>query len=71
MGRTLIVLLFCLGMTAMTCPCRGQTVQAPKMLIEEPVFDFHEVDEGELVRHDFVVKNLGNQPLEIRKVAPG
>lgn len=71
MNRACIALLFCLCMTAMPRPCGGQAVQAPRILIEEPVFDFHEVDEGQIVTHDFIVRNLGNRPLEIKRVAPG
>ena len=71
MNRTFIALLFCLCMTGMPRPCGGQAVQAPKILIEEAVFDFHEVDEGQIVTHDFIVRNPGNQPLEITRVAPG
>ncbi|MGD8385603.1 MAG: DUF1573 domain-containing protein [Desulfobacteraceae bacterium] len=71
MEHKLIVLLFCMCMAAVPYPCLGQTVQGPKILIEEPEFDFHKADEGQVVSHDFVVRNLGNQPLEITRVAPG
>jgi len=71
MDHKLIALLFFLCMAAVTCPCQGQTIQGPQILIEEPEFDLGEVEEGQVVTHDFVVKNVGNQPLKITRVAPG
>ncbi len=56
----------------MVPPCAwAGTISAPRMVIDEPTFHFQEVDEGAVLEHDFMVKNLGEQPLEIKKVAPG
>jgi hypothetical protein len=46
-------------------------IQGPKMILEEPEFDFGVVKEGEVVSHAFRVLNQGDQSLEIRKVKPG
>ncbi|MCF8061637.1 MAG: DUF1573 domain-containing protein [Deltaproteobacteria bacterium] len=56
---------------ATSVPCGAEKISAPRMLLEETTFDFQEVDEGDVLEHDFIVKNKGNQPLEIKKVSPG
>jgi hypothetical protein len=49
----------------------AQKVRAPKMILEEQVFDFKEVMEGDVVQHTFKVFNEGDQTLEIKNVKPG
>mgnify|MGYP006292431877 CR=1 FL=1 len=46
-------------------------IKAPRLVLSEEVYDFGEVKEGERISHDFVVKNAGSVPLEIKKVSPG
>ena len=41
------------------------TTNAGKAYFAERVFDFGEVREGEMVKHDFVMKNIGRQPIYI------
>ena len=43
----------------------------PAIEIKEPVYDFHQVSQGEVVKHDFQVLNRGDAPLEIKSVKPG
>jgi hypothetical protein len=43
----------------------------PVIEIEEPTYDFHQVPQGETVKHDFRVLNRGSAPLEIKSVKPG
>jgi hypothetical protein len=43
----------------------------PVIEVEEPTYDFQQVTEGEVVKHDFRVLNRGNAPLEIKSVKPG
>jgi hypothetical protein len=51
----------------------GATEQAaaPLIVLNEPIYHFGEVSEGEVVKHDFRVLNNGTAPLEIKKVKPG
>src|SRR6516162_5525763 len=44
------------------------TISGPKIQFAEPNFDFGKVDSGELVKHEFVFTNSGNQVLEVRDV---
>ena len=44
---------------------------APAIEVEKPTYDFQQVPQGEVVKHDFRVLNRGNAPLEISKVKPG
>lgn len=41
------------------------SLQAPAIFCNEPIFDFGEVQEGEIVNHVFVIKNTGNDVLKI------
>ena len=43
----------------------------PVIHIEEPVYDFKQISQGEVVKHDFRVFNRGNSALEIKSVKPG
>lgn len=43
----------------------------PQISIEEQEFDFKEVKQGDIIEHSFIVKNVGDQPLEIKSVKPG
>ena len=52
-------------------PGGAEKISAPRMILEETSFDFQKVKEGEALEHDFVVRNEGDQPLEIEKVVPG
>lgn len=36
---------------------------APKIVVDEPVFDFGEVKEGTVITHTFVIRNEGTDPL--------
>lgn len=42
----------------------------PGMVIPEPLFDAGRVDQGTSVMHDFIVKNMGDEVLEIISVTP-
>lgn len=42
----------------------------PRVVIEEPVYAFESVIEGEHVYHEFVLKNSGDTLLNIIKVLP-
>ena len=49
----------------------AQPDTGPRIVIEEKAFDAREVKEGTRIQHTFLVKNSGNEALEIRKVSPG
>jgi hypothetical protein len=48
----------------------GETQPLPAIEIEIPTYDFHQVLQGEVVKHDFRVFNRGGAPLEIKNVKP-
>ena len=48
--------------------CWAQEISRPKMVLEEKVFDAKEVNEGEVIEHEFRVLNAGDSPLEIKNV---
>jgi hypothetical protein len=39
--------------------------------VDHPAFDFGKVEPGTVVRHQFVVSNRGQHPLDLVKIAPG
>jgi hypothetical protein len=52
-------------------PVPAQENRGPKIVVKEPVFDFKEIKEGDVVQHTFKVLNEGDQILEIKSVRPG
>lgn len=44
---------------------------APSLQVPAPDHDFGEIDEGELLSHDYLIKNTGLGTLEIYDVRPG
>ncbi len=43
---------------------------APRAVVEAPVVDVGKVSKGEPIRHEFVIRNTGDAPLEITEVKP-
>lgn len=43
---------------------------APSLACDDPVYEFGERDNGEVVEHDFTIRNDGNLTLEIKKAKP-
>jgi hypothetical protein len=43
----------------------------PVIEVENLTYEFKQVSQGEIVKHDFRIFNRGTAPLEIRKVKPG
>lgn len=41
----------------------------PEIEISPKTFDFGDIQYGDIVEYDFIVKNMGNEPLEIKRVA--
>jgi len=59
------------GETHIQAPTSNGTAQTgPRIQFADPIFDFGKVGSGEVIRHDFVFTNTGNQLLEIRDVRP-
>lgn len=48
-----------------------QQPTGPRIFFEKRFFDAKEVKEGDLIEHTFKVQNLGDSPLEIKRVKPG
>ena len=66
-GTAFLIFLITLSLTT------GWAQQAigPKMVLEEKAFDAKQIKEGEIIEHTFTVRNMGERPLEIKKVNPG
>jgi hypothetical protein len=64
---TLIFFFFC----ALLLASQAGYAAGPRMVIDEKLFDFKEVNQGSVVTHSFQVRNTGDEPLQIKKVRPG
>jgi hypothetical protein len=49
----------------------GEKEAVPVIEVEQPVYEFPQVTQGEVVKYDFRVFNRGNAPLQIKSVKPG
>jgi hypothetical protein len=45
--------------------------EVPVIEVENATYDFDQVAQGDVVKHDFRVFNRGEAPLEIKSVKPG
>ncbi len=43
----------------------------PIIEVENPTYDFGQVNQGVILKHDFRVFNRGSAPLKIKRVKPG
>lgn len=46
-------------------------ISGPRLVLEERIFEHEAVEQGEVIEHTFLVHNLGDETLEIKKVVPG
>ena len=44
---------------------------APKFTIAQNTFEFDPVPEGTVVRHNFIINNMGDEPLLIKNIITG
>jgi hypothetical protein len=56
------------GLVLLVCLVASNVWAAPKLVVEQPTFDFGEVLQGQTVQHPFSFSNDGNEPLQIKKV---
>jgi len=75
-SRCVLFLTAVLGMLSVPCgadtPVPLQALQnSPRIACDKPEYNFGEVEDRFVIKHTFVVRNLGNAVLEIRKVYPG
>lgn len=76
MNQKIIILLFVLililgvvGYFKAIPGHKNQTDDVPQIEINQNTFDFGEIEYGAIAEHSFKVKNIGNEVLEIRKIA--
>ena len=70
-GSILAVLCFFSQLSISLAQEAPEKAPVPRLVIEEKIFDFKEVEEGNVLEHAFKVLNKGDAPLEIKKVQPG
>jgi hypothetical protein len=70
--KLVFCVLFSISLVSL-CLATGwaQQTRGPKMVLPEKLYNAQEVEEGDVVTHDFPVLNQGDQPLEIKRVQPG
>jgi hypothetical protein len=62
-----LILMVWVGLTQ----AAGEKEAVPVIEVGEPTYDFHQVTQGEVVKHDFQIFNRGTAPLDIKNVKPG
>ncbi|HBA85438.1 MAG TPA: hypothetical protein DCZ95_15230 [Verrucomicrobia bacterium] len=67
--KHLILLLFAFS-AVFAAPSFSQETHAPKIVCEEPTFQFGSQDSSSDVEHTFVIRNDGDITLEIKQVRP-
>jgi len=60
--------LFKVGLVLFVCLMTSNALAAPNLVVEQPVFDFGEVAQGDKVPHTFKFRNDGDKPLYIDRV---
>ena len=58
------------GLAAATGSATETGVGQPQAVADEPIFDAGNVNKGDEITHDFVIRNTGDQPLRIEEVRP-
>jgi hypothetical protein len=69
LNKTITALLFFFIITNSLLFCTDNE-QHPTIKIKDPYFNFGNISQGTKVKHDFIVLNTGNQPLQITKIIP-
>ena len=47
------------------------TFAAPGVCVDQDVYKFDSVPEGTIIKHEFIIKNMGDEPLLISQVVTG
>jgi len=48
-----------------------ETESRPEVKLIESSYKFETITEGKEIIHDFIIKNVGNAPLDVLRVKPG
>ncbi len=67
-GASKIFWLAILSVLLFSPACTGSESIPQKIVVPEKVFDFGSVDQGEMVQHDFLIRNQGKHKLRLDKV---
>jgi len=57
---------FYLVFLAVLVLCTGEAFGSPKAVIENPQYNAGIINQGTVIFHDFIVKNTGDMPLELK-----
>ena len=66
--KSAAIALFLMVALLTVFPGSAPADQKPEAVLPEKVFNFQSAWEGDMVTHDFMVKNQGAAPLEILKI---
>jgi len=70
--KKLFRLLWALAIITIFCaPAAAKEEKTPRLIIRDGVFDGGTVNEGETIKHTFLIRNEGSAPLQIIDVKPG
>ncbi len=69
--KPIILALLIITVSAGFSLAKDGTEPVPVIEFDQATYDFKQVSQGEIVKHDFRVFNRGEASLEIKKVKPG
>ncbi len=69
--KAILLALLIVTISAGSSLAKEGSEPTPVVEVEESTYDFKQVSQGEIVKHDFRVFNRGDAALEIKKVKPG
>ena len=69
--KSLIYVLFSMTVAVGFLWAKEGPESTPVIEFDQATYDFKQVSQGAVVKHDFRVFNRGKAPLEIKKVKPG
>ncbi len=71
-SQWLVILIYILFFGFLDGSLSGAETEGTSAVLEKPIFDFHEVNQGDVINHEFRLSNRGHQVLRIKKVtSPG
>lgn len=70
-GKRVLLSFYDKRTTPPALTAKAPSGKAPNVEIPEPTYHFSGLYEGEMVEHDFIIKNTGNDTLNIISVKPG
>jgi hypothetical protein len=68
--KKLVVIIVFMHVVGLVGLLPAQEPKGPKIIVREVQYDFGKVVQGTMASHVFEIRNGGNEPLDIERIAP-